>query len=286
MASPRDAVRTECQRHALERLALEAVAKNIGPGDGEAGIGRPQRRYLHALGGERLRPCAVGAQPRPACAAERQHGRARLDDVRSIRRLKTQTALLVPAGPAVTQRQSHAHRVQPPQPGPQQGRCLERFWKYPAAGADKGFLPQRLAPVAQRLRRERFDGGCEMRHRLAVAREELRQRFAMREVEPASPGHQELAAGGRHRVVDGDVAPPCASTSAAIRPAGPAPMTATCCEGDDMAGVYAGSPPQGQSSCPGLTGHATPAHAIRRRMAGFEALRIDPAMTCDREPTA
>ena len=45
----------------------------------------------------------------------------------------------------------------------------------------------------------------EMRHRLAVAREELRQRLAMREVEPASPGHQELAAGGRHRVVDGDV---------------------------------------------------------------------------------
>ena len=45
----------------------------------------------------------------------------------------------------------------------------------------------------------------EMRHRLAVAREELRQRLAMREVEPASPGHQEFAAGRRHRVVDGDV---------------------------------------------------------------------------------
>jgi len=31
----------------------------------------------------------------------------------------------------------------------------------------------------------------------------------------------------RHRVIDGDIGTACASTSAAISPAGPAPMTAT-----------------------------------------------------------
>src|SRR5215207_347938 len=151
-------MRTEGQRHTLERLALEAVAKDVRPGDGEAGIGRAQRRYLHAFGCERFGPCAVGAQPRPACAAERQYRRARLDELRSIRRLKTQAALLVPAGPAVTQRQFYAQRIQPPQPRAQQGRCLEGLWKHPAAGADEGLLAQRFAPVTQRLWRERFDG--------------------------------------------------------------------------------------------------------------------------------
>ena len=39
----------------------------------------------------------------------------------------------------------------------------------------------------------------------AVTREELRQRLTMGQVEPAASRHQELAAGGRHRVVNGDV---------------------------------------------------------------------------------
>src|SRR6267142_2258883 len=47
------------------------------------------------------------------------------------------------------------------------------------------FLPQRVAPVAQGARRECFDGSFQMRHRLAVPSKELRQRLAMREVQPA-----------------------------------------------------------------------------------------------------
>ncbi len=43
-----------------------------------------------------------------------------------------------------------------------------------------------------------------MRLGFAVARKELRQRLAMGQVEPAASGHQELAASGRHCVVDGD----------------------------------------------------------------------------------
>ena len=194
----------ERQRDALQRLALKTVAKDVGPGDGEAAIGRPQRRYRHALRGERLRPCAIGPEPRPACAAERQHGRAGFDRALAVGRLKRQTAVVVPAGPAVAQRELHAHGIQPPQPRPQQRRGLERFRKHPAAGADEGRLPQRFAPFAQGIRRKCLDRGREMRHRFAVAREKCRQRFAVGQIEPAAPGHQELAAGGRHRVIDGD----------------------------------------------------------------------------------
>ena len=186
-------------------------------------------------------PFAARVQPMhhpiPAAASLRHRVPARL---RASRRRAVHPAFENEDGPARPSRSSgDAARVarpsiQPPQPGPQQRRCLEGFWKNPPAGADKRFLPQRLAPVAQRLWRERFDGRCEMRHRLAVARKECGKRFAVREVEPASPGHQEFAAGRRHRVIDGDAAPPCASTSAAIRPAGPAPMTAIFFMGDDM----------------------------------------------------
>ena len=84
----------------------------------------------------------------------------RIDDARSVRRFKQQAALLVPAGPAVAQRELHAHRIEPPQPCAQQRRGLERFGKHPAAGADEGRLPQRLAPCAQRVRRKRLDRGA------------------------------------------------------------------------------------------------------------------------------
>ena len=39
---------------------------------------------------------------------------------------------------------------------------------------------------------------------VAVAREKCRQRFAVREIEPAAPGHQKLAAHRWHRVIDRD----------------------------------------------------------------------------------
>ena len=153
-ARPRDdgfaahGVRAERQRDALERLALEAVAKNVGPGDGEAAIGRPQRRYRDALGRERFHPRPVGAEPRPACAAERQHGRAGVDGALSVGRLKQQMAVLIPAGPAMAQRELHARCESSRRSHARSsGEALNAFGKHPAAGADEGRLPQRLAPL-------------------------------------------------------------------------------------------------------------------------------------------
>ena len=148
-ASPRSACAAKRKRNAFQRLAFEAIAKDIGPGDGKPAIGRPQRRYRHALRGERFHPSAIRPEPRPARAAERQHGRIGIDGARAVGRQKRQMSSVVPAGPAMTQRELHADRIQPPQPRAQQRRGLEGFRENPAAGADKGRLPQRFAPVAQ-----------------------------------------------------------------------------------------------------------------------------------------
>ena len=40
---------------------------------------------------------------------------------------------------------------------------------------------------------------------MTVVSQKLRQRFAVREVEAAAPGHQKFAAGGKHGIVDGDL---------------------------------------------------------------------------------
>jgi hypothetical protein len=58
--------------------------------------------------------------------------------------------------------------------------------------------------LAKRHGRKCFDRGGEPRHRFAISRKEIRQRFAVREVEAATAGQQELAAGRRHPLVDCD----------------------------------------------------------------------------------
>src|SRR5690242_895070 len=92
----------------------------------------------------------------------------------------------------------HALRVKTPQPGAQQGRRLETFRKHPPARADKRLLSERLAPFAQPIRRKRRYRRRKPWRRLAVTRQELRQRLTVSEVQPTSPRHQELAACRRH----------------------------------------------------------------------------------------
>ena len=143
-------------------------------------------------------------KPRPASAAKREHRRTRSDYPFAIRCLKPQSPLLVPASPAMPKRELYALRIQPPQPGAQQGRSLEALRKHPPAGADEGRLAQRVAPFAQPIRRKVGDHGFQPRRRFAIACKERGQRLAVGQIEPAAPGHQEFAAGRRHRVVDGD----------------------------------------------------------------------------------
>ena len=97
----------------LQRLAGEAVAEQLRPGDREAAVGRPQRRDGDAGCASGVDPAAVGAKPRPAGAAQRQHGGVGRDRNAALRRLEEQRAAVVPAGPAVPQLERDARRGEP-----------------------------------------------------------------------------------------------------------------------------------------------------------------------------
>ena len=192
------------QRHALQRLALEAAAERLRPCNEEAAIGRPQRRHADALGGQQRRPVAGRAEPRPARAAERQHGRVGGDDLVPVRRDEYQTSGRVPSAPAAARAEGDAGAGEARQPGAQQRRGFHRFRKNAAAGADERRLPERFAPGAHRLRRQRLDGRQQAVPRAAVARQEIGQLLAVGEVEAAAPGQQELPPERGHAVVDRD----------------------------------------------------------------------------------
>src|SRR5450432_3057415 len=101
-------------------MALKTVAENVGPGDGEPAIRGPERRYRYARRRKNIHPRPVGPEPRPTRAAQREHGRARIDRTLSVGCLKQQMTILVPTGPTMAQLELHTDRVQPPQPRPQQ----------------------------------------------------------------------------------------------------------------------------------------------------------------------
>ena len=157
MPRPRDhgfaahAARAKRQRNALERMAFEAVAKDVRPGDGEPAIGGPERRYRHALRGQHFHPRPVGSEPRPACAAERQHGRARIDGALSVGRLKQQR----PSSSQPVQRWRSVNctpmAIEPPQPRAQQRRGLERFRETPGRWSRR----RSAAPAPRSMRAKR-----------------------------------------------------------------------------------------------------------------------------------
>ncbi len=86
-------MRTDCQRHALERLSLETIAEDVGPCDREAGIGRPQRRDGNAFGRKEARP-----RSHPSRAAASLHRQAR---VRSRRQRRTRPHLALETAAAL-----------------------------------------------------------------------------------------------------------------------------------------------------------------------------------------
>ena len=86
---------------ALERLPGKTLAQQLRPADHKAAIGRFQRRGPDAFGGEQWDPAAIGAKPRPARAAKRQHAGARRHHLLACRGTEQQRAVVAPAVPAV-----------------------------------------------------------------------------------------------------------------------------------------------------------------------------------------
>ena len=93
-------------------------------------------------------------------------------------------------------------RVEPLQPGAQQRGRLERRREDPPARADERLLAETLAPDAQIRWREPQDGTAQQCGRIAVTGHEAMDVFAMRQVQAAAAGQQELAPGRGHAVVE------------------------------------------------------------------------------------
>src|SRR6185437_15726552 len=109
--------RAECQRNTLERLSFKSPEEGFGPADDETAIGGPQRRYRNASRRKHLGPCAIGAEPRPAGAAERQHSCADFDRLVAGGSMEQEATLRVPAAPAMAKGKPHAGGIEPAQPG-------------------------------------------------------------------------------------------------------------------------------------------------------------------------
>ncbi len=200
---------TERKVQPLQRVAGKAGLENIRPGDEKTAVRRPQRYDANTGLAHCAYPQAVGAQVRPARAAQRQNGCIGADLCRTFRRIEQMAAFCIPAHPPVAQLEANAGRIEAPEPGAQQRRCFHRPRKHPPARTDERLLAQLLAPGAQGIRRKGVDGGAQMRRGCAVARKKSVEIFAVREIEPAAPCEQELAANRRHALVDGDG---CAAT--------------------------------------------------------------------------
>ncbi|MCY1225242.1 hypothetical protein D9M72_374320 [compost metagenome] len=191
-------------RHRLDRRAGKAAGKRFAPCRIEAAIGRAQRRDLDATASQPRHPRAIRSQPRPACAAEREHHGTRRHRHVAMRRGEAQLVrrALVPTQPAMPHMELHAGLAQPVQPCAQHRRGLHVGRENAARAADEGVDAKPVDPLAQRLRAEVRKHRRDLRGTGAIAAEEGRFRLRMREVHAALASHQELAPDRRHRVID------------------------------------------------------------------------------------
>ena len=185
----------------LERRALEPVGERVGPADPHPDVRRSQRRHRHAALGERADPAAVGTEPRPRRTAERED--------RHIGRRPSVSCRRRPSGaghrrssPSSGSAARSAPRARPAAtatPGPAVSRGT-------TAGTPARSTRRTSAPPARRTSR----AGPPGRTPRASARAGRRSRrtgpgtvaiLAVREVQPAVTGQQELARRRRHAVV-------------------------------------------------------------------------------------
>ena len=203
----------EIQPHRLHRRAGKTLGEIRAPSDVETAVGRLQRRQVDAARRQPGRPGAVAAKLGPARAAQRQHHRIHrihsvgLQHLLALRRGKAQQRGRIsvsPAQPAVAHVQPQSIATQAVQPGPQQRRSLHLGRKHPARAADKGLDAQARGPIAQILRAEGRKPGGDLVSTLGVTADERLDRLAVRQVQTALAGEQELAAHRGHRVVQVD----------------------------------------------------------------------------------
>ncbi|MNG97621.1 hypothetical protein D3C79_567400 [compost metagenome] len=108
----------KAQGDILQRRAGKLVFEHSAPAlDLEATVGRLQRRNLHALRLQPGQPGCIRAQPRPAAAAQRQHGGRRLERQFALWISDPQGSFGVPAQPAMAGVDNYSGVAQALEPG-------------------------------------------------------------------------------------------------------------------------------------------------------------------------
>src|SRR5690606_7397893 len=114
----------------------------------EPAIGRLQRRDGDTASLQQWHPGAIGTQPRPTAAAQREQGGSRLQPRLAFRSCDAQLAVFAPAQPALAGMDLHATVAQALEPGAQQGCGFHIGGEYAAGAAHAGIDGQAVDPVA------------------------------------------------------------------------------------------------------------------------------------------
>jgi hypothetical protein len=192
-------------RHRLDRVPGKLCPKMLAPAHIEATVRRLQRRDVKPTTCQQRYPRSIGAELRPTPAAECKHHRIGSDRAVTLWRGKTQSPLLVPAGPPMTHVESHAGLAQPAEPRAQQRCGLEIGGKHSPGRAHKCFDAESTGPGPERVRPERRKQRRDLRAPCPIAREKFLRRFRVCEIQAAFPGQEELATDRRHGVIEIDL---------------------------------------------------------------------------------
>src|SRR5690606_33013886 len=168
----------------------------------EPAIGRSQRRDDDAASLQQRHPGAIGTQPRPTAAAQREQSGSRLQPRLAFRSGNTQLAVFAPAQPALAGMDLHATVAQALEPGAQQGRGFHIGGEYAAGAADEGVYAQAVDPFAQGSRVEGVQQWAQMIGALAIATDECGVVLGMGDVHAADASQQELAPDRGHGVME------------------------------------------------------------------------------------
>ncbi len=193
------------QAHRLDRRA-EVPRHRRRPGDAEADVGGAERRERHPRAGEDRGPGAVGAEPRPGAAAEREHRRARRRAPAGLRAWRSAAAPSRQPSQRQRVRKRDARGLEPAR-----SRRAAAARPSSRAGKTRPELPVKTATprsAAQRARpppgRRRRGSARASRRRRCRRRRRRRRGSSLGEVEAGLAGHQSLRPERRPRLGEDD----------------------------------------------------------------------------------
>ena len=193
------------QQDGFDRLALEGALKMLAPADQRAAIGRRQRGHRDA---QSRRTRRSSRRPNPAAARMRRRAPKRRRPARARGSHPLCPRSDSASSPTKPSKAPRSKRT--PCAASRASSARSKGEALKLLGNTRPLEPMKVSsPSSAQNWRSRSGGkarmiGSSRVGRRAVAREENLQRLAMRQIEPAAPGHQKFARGARLVVKDGD----------------------------------------------------------------------------------